>query len=191
MELVCSLNLKTVLFKTIQFNKSTQFSSIWPIDRTLSGATTPGQSRPGSDGNNGVLCIPQISSTTGISPSDCLVSYPGHLLEVVLPLCREAVGVFYSPFDWVMKPFNRMLTNKLFKNYQSTIPLQTVYIYIYIYIYIKRAREREDLALNNKGLIPDIGIMVRVFANGPGDLGSIPGWVIPKTQKNGIWCGLA
>ena len=25
--------------------------------------------------------------------------------------------------------------------------------------------------------------MVRVFVNGPGDLGSIPGWVIPKTQK--------
>ena len=25
--------------------------------------------------------------------------------------------------------------------------------------------------------------MVKVFANGPGDLGSIPGWVIPKTQK--------
>ena len=32
-------------------------------------------------------------------------------------------------------------------------------------------------------LIPDIGIMVRVFANGLGDLGSIPGRVIPKTQK--------
>ncbi len=28
-----------------------------------------------------------------------------------------------------------------------------------------------------------IGIMVRVFANGPGDFGSIPGRVIPKTQK--------
>ena len=28
-----------------------------------------------------------------------------------------------------------------------------------------------------------ICIMVRVFANGPGDLGSIPGRVIPKTQK--------
>ena len=25
--------------------------------------------------------------------------------------------------------------------------------------------------------------MVRVFANGPGDLGSIPGRVIPKAQK--------
>ena len=32
-------------------------------------------------------------------------------------------------------------------------------------------------------LIPDIGLAVRVFANGPGDLDSIPGRVIPKTQK--------
>ena len=31
--------------------------------------------------------------------------------------------------------------------------------------------------------IPDIGLGVRVFANGPGDLGSIPGRVIPKTRK--------
>ena len=30
---------------------------------------------------------------------------------------------------------------------------------------------------------PDIGMMVRVFTNGPEDLGSIPGRVIPKTQK--------
>ena len=30
---------------------------------------------------------------------------------------------------------------------------------------------------------PDIDIMVRVFANGPGNLGSIPGQIIPKTQK--------
>ena len=30
---------------------------------------------------------------------------------------------------------------------------------------------------------PDIGLAVRVFANRPGDLGSIPGRVIPKTQK--------
>ena len=43
-------------------------------------------------------------------------------------------------------------------------------IYIYIYICIYR-----DL--------PDIGLGVRGFANGPGDLGSIPGRVIPKTQK--------
>ena len=41
--------------------------------------------------------IPQSSSTAGTSPSDCLVSYPGHLLGGVLPLCRGAVSVFYSP----------------------------------------------------------------------------------------------
>ena len=28
-------------------------SSIWPTDRTLTGATNPGQSGPGSDSNKG------------------------------------------------------------------------------------------------------------------------------------------
>ena len=37
--------------------------------------------------------------------------------------------------------------------------------------------------LSSSFLLPDIGLGVRVFANGPGDLGSIPGRVIPKTQK--------
>ena len=32
-------------------------------------------------------------------------------------------------------------------------------------------------------VIPDIGLAVRVFPNGAGDLGSIPGRLIPKTQK--------
>ena len=34
------------------------------------------------------------------------------------------------------------------------------------------------------------GLVGRVFANGPGDLGSIPGWVIPKTQKMVLDAGL-
>ena len=46
-------------------------SSIWLIDRTLSGATTPSQSGPESDGNKTVLCIPQSSCITEASPSDC------------------------------------------------------------------------------------------------------------------------
>ena len=70
------LNVKTVLFQTIQFNVITHFSSIWPIDRTLLGATTSSQCGPGSDGNKRVLCVPQHSSITEASPSDCLVSYP-------------------------------------------------------------------------------------------------------------------
>ena len=59
---VRSLNVKTDLFRTIQFNASTLFSSIWLIDRTLLHATTPDQSVPGNDGNKGVLRIPQSSS---------------------------------------------------------------------------------------------------------------------------------
>ena len=100
---------KTVRFQTIRFSISTQFkckhglivknifissysiqtnssnsnnsvSSIQPIDRALSGATIPGQSRSGSKGNEGLLRIPQSFSITGTSPSDCLLSYPGHSL---------------------------------------------------------------------------------------------------------------
>ena len=50
-------------------------SFIWPIDKNLSGATSPGQSDSESNDNEGVLHILQSSSTTGTSPSDCLISY--------------------------------------------------------------------------------------------------------------------
>ena len=45
------------------------------MDMALSGSTSPVQSGPGSDGNEGLLRIPQSSCTAGTSPSDCLVSY--------------------------------------------------------------------------------------------------------------------
>ena len=91
---VRSLNLKTYLFQAIQFSISTQFISIWLIDRTLLGATTPGQSGPGNDGNEGVLCITRRSNITRTSPSDCLVSYLGSSFRWwVLPLCREQVCI--------------------------------------------------------------------------------------------------
>ena len=56
-------------------------TSIWPKDTTLSGAAILGQSGLVSDGNKGVVCIPQISSITEISPLDYLVSYTGHSLR--------------------------------------------------------------------------------------------------------------
>ena len=65
--------------------------SIWPTDRNLSGATIPGQSGLGSNGNEEVLHILQ-SYNTWAWPLDCLVSGQG-----VLPLSRDAVGVFYKP----------------------------------------------------------------------------------------------
>ena len=55
-------------------------SSIWPIDRIVSSATTLGQSVTGSDRNEGVLCIPQNSSITEASALDCFVLYQRHLL---------------------------------------------------------------------------------------------------------------
>ena len=90
---------ETFLFQAIQFNQTIQFSvrSIQPIDKALSGATTPGQSGPGSNGNEGVFRIPQSPSITGTLPSDCLVSYRGHSFGRGLTPCRGTVGVFYSP----------------------------------------------------------------------------------------------
>ena len=79
------LNDRIVLFQTIQFSIITQFSSIWLIERTLSDATTPSKSGSRSDGNEEVLHILQSYSITEASPSDCLVSYPGHSLEEPYP----------------------------------------------------------------------------------------------------------
>ena len=76
---------KAVLFQTIQFNISTQFSSIWRIGRTLYSTTPRSLKGPGSDGNKGVLHIPQSSSITGAWLSDCLVSYLGYSLEKSYP----------------------------------------------------------------------------------------------------------
>ena len=44
-------------------------SSIWPIYKNQSGATTSGQSEPGSDANEGWFCIPQSASITVASQS--------------------------------------------------------------------------------------------------------------------------
>ena len=79
-------------------------SSIWPIDRTLSGATSPDQSGPGSNGNERVLHIPQSSSITEASPSYCLVSYPEHSLAVGVSYLSTEMQSVYSltPANWAI-----------------------------------------------------------------------------------------
>ena len=76
-----------------------------------------------------------------------------------------------------MMPFNYILRKCTGRGYKFTKLQEKVnhliYIYIYIYIiYIQRERDNR--------LIAQVG---RVFANGPGDMGSIPGRVIPKKFK--------
>ena len=63
------------------------------MDETLTGTTTPGQSGPGSSGNEQVLHIPQ-SSRIGATPSDSLVSgwsYTSAKMQVMY---------FTDPVDW-------------------------------------------------------------------------------------------
>ena len=91
------------LKQRILFNISHMFahrlnSSIWSIDGTLTNTTTPGQSGPGINGNEGVLQISQ-SSKTKVSPSDGLVSYLEHLLECY-PSAEMQLAYSTAPTDY-------------------------------------------------------------------------------------------
>ena len=69
---------------------------LYDSDRTLSVATTPSLSVPGSDGNEGVLYI------TGISPSDCLVSNSGHSLGGY-PSAEKQLVYSAAPANWAIQ----------------------------------------------------------------------------------------
>ena len=92
-----------------------QFISIWSIDSALSGATSPGQSGPGSDGNEGVLCIPKNSSITGASPSNCLVSYPGYSLAGSYPSAEMKSVYSAAAADWNKRKYKQALKNNEYK----------------------------------------------------------------------------
>ena len=102
---------QTVLIQKIQFSISMQFSSIQPIDRSLSGATIPSQSRPGSNGNEGVLHHHRSLTIGSFS-----VIYRTLVGEGLTPLQRCSRSILRSYICWVLLDIN--------------------YIYIYIYIYI-------------------------------------------------------
>ena len=63
-----------------------------------------GQSGTRNNGNEGVLCIPQSYSITGASPSDCLVSYPGHSLRGEESYASAEMESVHStaPADWAI-----------------------------------------------------------------------------------------
>ena len=78
-----------------------RFSSIWPIDMTLSGATTLSQSGPENNANEGVLCIPQSYIISGTSPFDSLVSYSGNSLVGGCYSSTEKQSVYSTaPVNW-------------------------------------------------------------------------------------------
>ena len=130
------------------------------MERTLSSSTSPSQSDGGSDGNEGVLRISQSSSITGASPSNCLMSYQDTHERSLIPLQRCSQCILQPQLTGATG-FKLATTIHCFKDQAITCKIYNPYI-----IYNQ-----------------DIGLMSRVFANGPGDQGSIPDRVIPKTQK--------
>ena len=101
-------------------------SFIWPIDRTLSGATTLGQSGPGSDDSEMVLYISLSFSITGALPSDWLMSYPEHLFWgglIHLQICKW----------WIFQP---QLTELAYFVWLSIFAL-SVFLSVYLYLYIR------------------------------------------------------
>ena len=112
-----SISSYSVLIQLIQFSISTDFVYTHLHVKTIpcqtiqysvnTGATTPGQSEPGRNGNEGVLCIRQSPSITGTSPSDCLVSYPGHSLVVGSYPSAEVQSVYSTaPTIWAIHRVN-------------------------------------------------------------------------------------
>ena len=90
---------KTVLFQPIQLSINTQFGSIWPYKVLPLRASVD----LGAMAIKGVLHIPQSSSITGASPSDCLVSYPGYLLRESYPSAEMQSVYSTVPADWVIR----------------------------------------------------------------------------------------
>ena len=138
--LYTQLNSHTVLFQTIQFNISHLFAlslncqtSIWQIDRTLSGTTTSDQSGPGSNVNEGLLNIFQSSSFEA-SALDYLASYRGPTLGGVW----GADGVFFSPSQPSWSDFSYLFKSKKLCNISHNLRICELYI-MHIYGYVKRS----------------------------------------------------
>ena len=93
-----------VLFLTNWFNVSHLFahSSIWPIDRTLSDATTPDQIESGRNRNEGVHHIPQ-SSRSWVSPSDTAYCHiQGSRGRRSYPTVKMQSAYYTAPTDWAV-----------------------------------------------------------------------------------------
>ena len=137
---------KSVLFQTIQVSIIHKFkvkNSSNLDDSVLFGLTHRYDpiryyhSRPdrlGTDGNEGLLQIPQRSSITGTSPSYCWVSCPGYWFEESCS-SAEMQSVYPTATTGWTSTCLRIIHTYLFKNMRRKNRPLYIYIYIYIYIY--------------------------------------------------------
>ena len=90
------------------------FSSIWPIDRTLSGATTLSQSWTGIYCIKGLLRILQNSCITETTLSECLVLYLGHSLGWGSYSSAEWQSEYSTaPADWAILSIRYVLLRSI------------------------------------------------------------------------------
>ena len=86
-----SIVKKTFLFQDIQFSISMPLVLLNPLIGRYQ--VLPHRARV----DLGAIAMKGYSVFPKAPPSDCLVSYPGHTLAGVLPVCSGVVSVFYSP----------------------------------------------------------------------------------------------
>ena len=100
MQFKYTVKCKNSWFQTIQFGVITQSSFIWPIDRTLIRCY---HSRPGWTWEQwqwkGTPNSPKLQHYWSLTIR-LLIVISRTLMQGVLPLCRDAVSVFYS-FSWL------------------------------------------------------------------------------------------
>ena len=82
-------------------------------------------------------CIPQISSITGASPSDCLMSYPGHSLSFMYNV-RDKLYIGISSTKWKIRYANHK------------------YSFSHEHLKHQIALSKHFWNLKNKGLTPEI-----------------------------------
>ena len=110
---------------------------------------------------------------------DCLVSHLGHSLEGILPLCREAYGVFYSP-SRLGKPFQGFSPCEIQWS-SSWISTRDVGSISYDGIYWTTGTS--TILCVCAYFLCEYWYMGRVFVNRLADWSLIPCRVIPKNQK--------
>ena len=124
---------ETVLFQTIQFSISTQFSSIWPIDRTQSSATTLGQSGPGSNGNKGVLHIPPKLQHYWNLTIRLFNVIPRQLLGRFYPSAEKQSVYSTAPADWATVLYCIFVLHCIFVLYCIFV-IYWIFVLYYIFV---------------------------------------------------------
>ena len=162
-------------------------SSIWPIDKTQSDATTPSQSGPGSNSIEGILHIPLTSKTGGFAIRLFDVK-TRTFFAGVSTLGRDAVGVFNSP-GWLGHSLGESYPLAEMQSVYSTAPADWATGWGSLTPLQRCSRCIQQPRLIGPlagGVLPPCRDAVGVF-NSPGWLGHSPGESYPPAEMQSVY----